>query len=655
MNRTIALFVGLAVLLAHILTIHDTIYDDFGPPYELSHVAFRLARNLVYGDGLAWSPGHAGFDAYPSPLWVAISAFGQRAYLGVSTFSQTIGILCALSTMVTLSWFRRERAAGLIAPLLLVSSGAQAAAAASGTENALFALSAIYAFLALEKSYKKQLAIALVVLCATRPEGVVFVIGLGVLALFKDRTDSVVKRLLPFLPALIWLCLIPLLRHASNGQWLSPTGLDMMSVTSERASQGLQFVLVFARSQVAPLLVLVPIAFAVTGKLPAFGGRCLFLAALWTAVVIARGGLSLPFAQIMLPALPFLFLAVQAAMFAALDRVGIIRKAALTSLTVALVLSGLASRTPSDLGPIPLRSVYKNWFEPGVPAKYQSRGHLGRTGLADEIRDTRRLRSIALFLRDNLEPTDTVLTPWPGSAGYLSRLEIFDLLGRTHLWPGQERLASWHGFPKVDLVVALEGDPDYIIFSRTALPKAPTAYALALSWIASFDSKAEEENRASRVTALLEQYEAISVPINGLERGHSKKLEYYFLLRKLELGRRPQLELLIEDGRFVVNARHSSHGQVCDLRLALVDDSGKSWPLDPRGIVHPTANPVARSSIELYSSSRPFRLMEGKLPALPPEANGARPVHLIGYLSNPGSQERSTPARISNEAIAPIR
>ena len=98
MNRTIALFVGLALLLAHTLTIHDTVYDDFAPPYELAHVAYRLARNLVYGDGLQWSPGQAGFDAYPSPLWVAISAFGQRAYLGVNVFSQTVGIISALST-----------------------------------------------------------------------------------------------------------------------------------------------------------------------------------------------------------------------------------------------------------------------------------------------------------------------------------------------------------------------------------------------------------------------------------------------------------------------------------------------------------------------------------------------------------------------------
>lgn len=654
MNRTIALFVGLAVLLAHTLTIHDTIYDDFAPPYELAHVAYRIARNLVYGDGLSWSPGHAGFDAYPSPLWVAISALGQRAYLGVNVFSQTIGILCALSTAITLSWFRRERAAGLIAPLLLVVNGAQAAAAASGTENALFSLSAIFSFLSLEKGWRKRFALGLLVLCATRPEGVVFALGFGILALFQRREASLVKRLMPFVPALAWLTLIACLRHASNGHWLSPTGFDLLAFSSERTWRGVEFVEAFARSQVTPILVLVPLALLVTGKLPAIGGRCLFLASLWIAVVIARGGLSLPFAQVMLPALPFLFLAVQAAMFTSLDRIGIIRNVALASLGAAILMSGLASRTPSDLGPLPLSQIYHDWFGPGFPAKYRSRGHMGRTGLADEIRDTRRLRSIALFLRDHLEPTDSVLTPWPGSAGYLSRLDIIDLLGRTHLWPGQERLSPWLGTPTVDLSVALESSPDYIIFSLAPLQHAPRPHALAQSWIKSFDNQANQAGRLERITGLFSKYEPVAVPIRGLQGTGARTSEFYFLLRKLELGRGPVIDISIQDGRFVVRARHASHEQIVDLRLTVIDDTGTSWSVDPRGMIRADAQPVARSGIELYSSDRPFRLMEGVLPVLPAEAKGARAVEIHAVLSNPDTGSARASGAASNRAIASI-
>lgn len=654
MNRTIALFVGLAVLLAHTLTIHDTVYDDFAPPYELAHVAYRISRNLVYGDGLSWSPGQAGFDAYPSPLWIAITALGQRAYLGVNVFSQTIGILCALSTAITLSWFRRERAAGLIAPLLLVVNGAQAAAAASGTENALFSLAAIFSFLSLEKGWRKRFALGLFVLCATRPEGVVFVLGFGVLALLQKREGTLVKRLMPFAPALIWLVLIAVLRYSSNGHWLSPTGFDLFAVSSERAWRGVQFVQTFARSQVTPLLVLVPLALLITGKLPAIGGRCLFMASLWIAVVVARGGLSLPFAQVMLPALPFLFLAVQAAMFTSLDRIGIVRKVALTSLGTAILLSGLASRTPSDLGPIPLSHVYQGWFGPGFSAKYRSRGHTGRTGLAEEIRDTRRLRQIALFLRDHLEPTDSVLTPWPGSAGYLSRLDIVDLLGRTHIWPGQERLSPWLGVPKIDLGVALQSAPDYIVFSITPLERAPSSRALAQSWIKSFDTQADEPGRLETIQTLFANYEPVAVPIPGLRGTGTRAPEFYFLLRKLELTRRPAIQLSIENGRFVVEARHSSHKQIVDLRLTVIDDTGKAWPVDPQGLISANSQPVARSGIELYSSDRPFRLMEGELPALPPEAKGATAVQLRAILANPGTGVDLEPSGVSNQAAASI-
>ena len=651
MNRTIALFVGLAVLLAHTLTIHDTLYDDFAPPYELAHVAYRISRNLVYGDGLSWAPGHAGFDAYPSPLWIAITAFSQRVYLGANIFSQTVGILSALATAITLSRFRPERAAGLIAPLLLVVSGAQAAAAASGTENALFASVAIFCFLALESGWRKRFAVALVVLCATRPEAVVFAFGFGVLALLRDRKTSLAKRALPFVPAFIWLGAIALLRYSSNGHWLSPTGLDVFAFDSGRAGRGLAFVIDFARSQATPLLVVVPIAMLLVGKLTPFATRCLFIATLWTLIVIARGGLSLPFAQVMLPALPFAFLATQTAMFVALDRVGLVRKIALTALALAIAISGIASRSPSDLGPIPLNSVYKGWFGDGYPAQYQSGGHIGRTGLAKEIRDTSNLRNVALFMRDHLEGSDSVLTPWPGSAGYLSRLNIIDLLGRTHLWPGQERLAPWLGIPKVDLVVALQSEPNYIVFANRPQADEPSIQSLSKQWTRVFDSHASEPGRDEQITSLFEGYEVISVPVKGLERPGAARPSYYFLLRKLALARRPQVEIAIDGDKFAVEVRHASHEQICDLRLALVDDAGATWSIDPRGIAHKGSNPVARSGLELYASDRPFRLMVGEIPALPAGVQGVKAMRLSAVLTNPGAKRGHEFGRVSNEAV----
>lgn len=649
MNRTIALFVGLAVLLAHTLTIHDTIFDDFAPPYELAHVAYRLARNVVYGDGLQWSPGEAGFDAYPSPLWVAISAIGQRLYLGVSIFSQTIGILCALATAVVLSWFRRERAAGLIAPLLLVVNGGQAAAAASGTESALFALAAIFSFLALENGWKARFAIGLLLLCATRPEGVVFVAGFGLMSLIRKREDSLLSRLLPFVPCGLWLVLVAALRYSKSELFFSPTGLDLLNVSAERTTDGLRFIGLFMRSQITPLLLIVPLAVLPFGKLPAIGGRALFFGALWTAVVILQGGRSLPFAQVMLPALPFYFLAIQAAMFKALDRTGWKRQMALIVLASATMLSGIASRTPSDLGPIPLRRIYEVWFGQGVPSSYQSRGMLGRIGLAEEIRDTRRLRNIAIFLRDHLDPSDTVLTPWPGSAGYLSRLRIVDLLGRTHLWPGQDQLRPWVGVPRVDIEVALQSSPDYIVYTRAASNALPTPLSLATRWVEHLDERSDEPGRREQIAKLLAEYEAVAVPVGGVGARAATSPQNFFLLRRRTLARAPQLFARVEEGQLVVEARHGSHQQVCDLRIVVEDNQGRQWHVDPRGVTHSDSNRVARSSIEFYSSDRRFRLMDTPIPVLPPEAGSAKAKRIRLSLTNPAAPTTHPLSRVSEE------
>ena len=44
MNRTFALLLASAILVAHMLALHEDAGDAFAPPYEVAHVAFRLGR-----------------------------------------------------------------------------------------------------------------------------------------------------------------------------------------------------------------------------------------------------------------------------------------------------------------------------------------------------------------------------------------------------------------------------------------------------------------------------------------------------------------------------------------------------------------------------------------------------------------------------------
>ena len=55
MNRTIALFLALVVLLAHTLAIYSSESGALAPPYDFAHVAFRMARNVVQNGVFAWN------------------------------------------------------------------------------------------------------------------------------------------------------------------------------------------------------------------------------------------------------------------------------------------------------------------------------------------------------------------------------------------------------------------------------------------------------------------------------------------------------------------------------------------------------------------------------------------------------------------------
>src|SRR5688572_910061 len=151
MNRTIALLLASAVLLAHMLAIHKDAADALAPPYEMAHVAFREAQGLAQHGTPSWDPTAGGASTYPSLLWVALAAIPERLGRDTWAWMQTLSALCALATVWVLARFSPVRLAGVIAPLLFVASGAIASAAGSGTEMTLAALLVASAYLAYER------------------------------------------------------------------------------------------------------------------------------------------------------------------------------------------------------------------------------------------------------------------------------------------------------------------------------------------------------------------------------------------------------------------------------------------------------------------------------------------------------------------------
>ena len=84
MNRTLALSLTLAILLAHMLAIHKGMAGSFAPPYDEAHVTFRVARNLVDSGSLAWDQGGKPIECFPSFLWLVLGSIGTRLTPGMT-------------------------------------------------------------------------------------------------------------------------------------------------------------------------------------------------------------------------------------------------------------------------------------------------------------------------------------------------------------------------------------------------------------------------------------------------------------------------------------------------------------------------------------------------------------------------------------------
>jgi hypothetical protein len=636
MNRTTALFLTLAVLLAHTLAIYKVESGAFAPPYDQAHVAYRMAHNFVEHRHFAWDPTLEAAESYPSILWVGVATIAERLYLPVTTFCQTIGVISALLSVLVLASFSPGRLAGVIAPLLFVVCGGIAAAAANGMETAFFALLVITAFLAFERRRAAILAVALSLACLTRPEGGLFALALFALELanlrHKDKESRRAVMWRSFLAPLFTALMIVIARRSLVGQVFSPWTASMLAMDARSWLQGLGYLRDFMTGSGWMILILFPLWYGFRWALLGTGRRAILLALFWAAMVAAGGGDPLPYSQAMIPVAAILMVAMQESMTVALDS----RRPALPSVVWTLFLlalgsSALASKFPGDLGPLPLEGAQRAWMTSHTTPRFGYTQPLGRLGLVEEIEATRELRSLGIFLRDHLDRGHAVMTPWPGATGYISRLTVIDLLGRATIPPGSEMPRSWTGLPRVDVVRALALAPDYIVPSIRRGRRAPTAIEIESEWTHAIDVSAEEAPSLA-IREALRRYELITVPIPiGNTNYSGAPTRRFYMLRNRELDLAPELELSLVGDRFEVEVSHTAHDQIVDLRVQLRDASGKLSSMRPTGewVKRPTA--LARTSILLVPSSSAIKLLSGRLP---PDTNV---VELVCVLRNPGA------------------
>lgn len=661
MNRTIALFVALVILLAHCLAIYTDGQGHFAFAYDPSYVALRLAHNLIFEGQLRWNPGMTAWESYPSPLWVACAAVAERLAatdvvdrlgLSVNTLVQSGSILSALLTVVLAGQFRSDRAAGLIAPLLLVSCGCFAAAAANGMETALYALLVTSSLLCFERRYGNRLAISMTLLCLVRPEGAIFAAGLLLLRFLGFERGAPRPALWPFVAPIVTLVATTWARWKATGFLLPPSVHAMLDPYPGQASEGLAWLVDSMRTAISLILLVYALVTLARRHLSGTGTRALLLALLLTAVVVLQGRAPLPFAEALVPALPLAFVAAQEGMIEALDGTSVLaRRLALSSLFACIFVSALASRHPADLGPLPLEAWHERWMRSRGSASFGYEQTLGRQGLEEQIATTLRLRGLGIFLRDYLDPGSSLLTAWPGSLGYLSRLQVFDLLGRASPIAGGTRPAAWTRRGRSDVVAALAMHPDFVVPDVRPNDRAPSAAELARLWLAELDLRPRAQGRLAEVEDALSRYEMVTVPITIPTRGSGPfRSDSFRILRRKELDLRPRLEIRVSDREIRIGVSHRAHLQIADLRVLAIDARGRVWSLRPNGELAQGARVLARPGLLLYASgSRSIELVRSTLPA---ESDGSPLVEVRAVLRNPGVEAEDDFADASAVVVA---
>jgi len=656
MNRITALLLAMATLLAHTLAIHLTPEGQLAQPYEYVHGAFTLARHAVRDGVWAWNVGAsgaqaAGLEAYPSPLWLAVAWVAERAYLPVNRFAQVVGILAALVTVAYSARFDVDRLAGVVPPLLLVTSGAFAAAGASGSEVTSVALLLTMTLVAYQLHRPFTLALASALLVLARPEGVLFVLAvcaLGVVDRLRRRLGRAHRLTVPPwwvpLPAAVATLALCLVRDGRGGSLYGGLLGQLLLPDAARASRGLSYLGDFALTTVVPVLLVFPVLALAAGRLSGTGARALALAAAWITSIVLRGGGPSPFTLDLVPALPLIGIAVQQGIVAGLDSgVRALERVAWGLLLPASLLATLASKFPPRQQTNFLARAHAAWLDDGLAEpECGNEPRRGRPSLGIEIQRTARLRALGRFLREYVDPSLSILTPWPGTIGYLSGLRVLDFLGRVTPPVGDVRTSPLEPRPRIDLVAQLERGADLVLPGAASMRDATFgrgSNGLDPALLALDVHRGTLEN-LRRVQVALERYELVAVPVVAEQARPSASPTPFYLLRRRDLGLAPRLEIQVLEGDLVVrvagigNGSLPGHPQLARLEITLEDELGKTWYLDPCGRATGDAHLFARTDLRLapVSGGRALELYRGPLP----ELEGAARVRAVGaQLFNP--------------------
>jgi hypothetical protein len=279
---------------------------------------------------------------------------------------------------------------------------------------------------------------------------------------------------------------------------------------------------------------------------------------------------------------------------------------------------------------------------------------------------------VGLFLRASVPADFTLLSPYSGAIAYLSRMQVLDLNGQVTAPEGTGLTPPWNPRPAIDLLAALEQDADFILVGLQNIRERELGGAfglglgLGLEELLILDGSHEDLERQALISAQLNEYELVTVPVYAQRRHRSAPFP---LLRRKDLGLTPRLEIQHVDDEIRVlltsdwpkdSTGWPGNPHLVRLALEGTDENGNVWFLDPQGGSHaPTRNAKNQKrgpEDELFV--RPDLLLQptpdqwvrlASVPLLKTPA-GTRLVDLRAQLFNPYTAKQSPFAPASSEA-----
>ncbi len=465
---------------AVILLLHSIFYFHYTS--DDAYISYRYARNLSDGVGLVWNPGEH-VEGYSNFLWVVLLALlhlaGDDIVLTGRWLGFTLAVVAGGATYLLTKRLVEGEAgevAGLVATLLLAASGAWALWASAGLETSLFAtlmLAAVLLHLR-ERMHVFQPASGVVwaFVAMTRPDGLllfavsgVFKLGEGVL-----RVRASNGRLLPllrefaslllwaggfaafFVPYFVW-------RYQEYG-WLFPnTYYAKVGASVDQWDRGVRYLAAFVQESGGWLLLLAPLAVAMTAIRRAALLYIFALLVAWAAYVTYIGGDSLLRFRFFAPVMPLFYAVTVVSITALVDAVHIDR----------------APRPWAPRAAIAFACAGAILFTLHPSSTDSSR-------ISGERTAVRQREEIGRWLRANLPETASVAAVPVGAIAYESNLAIIDMLGINdeHIAHRDVDLGEFPaGHEKYDSEYVLDRQPDIIILfdGLSASPWTSADYA----------------------------------------------------------------------------------------------------------------------------------------------------------------------------------